>query len=121
MHDDDIVFAGRCYPPSTLRSLMGFCQENSIHMISDEIYALSVFDAGSNDAVGFTSVFAIDPRGLIDTDRLHVLYEMSKVLKLTPTCLVIMLSNSGLRGCRTSPGQLDNAECKSTDIGGSEH
>ena len=58
---------------------MQFCQRNSIHLISDEVYALSVYDTESEDGINFTSVLSIDIKGLIDPDRLHVLYGMSKV------------------------------------------
>ncbi|CRG88865.1 hypothetical protein PISL3812_05900 [Talaromyces islandicus] len=71
---------GRCYPPSTLRELMIFCQNNSIHLISDEVYALSVYGTDFNDekSINFSSVLSIDCEGLIDPDRLHVFYGMSK-------------------------------------------
>ncbi|CZR57004.1 related to 1-aminocyclopropane-1-carboxylate synthase [Phialocephala subalpina] len=68
---------GRCYPESTLRELMKFCQKNEIHMISDEVYALSVYDTGF-DGPAFNSALSIDPEGLIDRDRLHTLYGLSK-------------------------------------------
>ncbi|KAG4443653.1 hypothetical protein IFR05_000839 [Cadophora sp. M221] len=69
---------GRCYPASTLAALMKFCQQNSIHMISDEVYALSVYDTGTQDLPTFTSVLSVQPTGLIDVERLHVFYGMSK-------------------------------------------
>ncbi|KAH7350546.1 putative aspartate aminotransferase [Rhexocercosporidium sp. MPI-PUGE-AT-0058] len=69
---------GRCYPTSTLVALMKFCQQKSIHMISDEVYALSVYDTGSPDLPVFTSALSIDPTGLIDVERLHIFYGMSK-------------------------------------------
>lgn len=59
-------------------ALMKFCQKHQIHLISDEIYACSTFDSGEPDAVPFTSALAIDPEGLIDTERLHVTYGFSK-------------------------------------------
>lgn len=53
---------------------MRFCQEHDLHFISDEIYALSVFKTPYNtDAVGFNSLLSIDPTGLIDPNRLHIL------------------------------------------------
>lgn len=58
---------------------MKFCQEKSIHIISDEVYALSVYDTDSPSAPTFTSVLSIDHNGMIDTGRLHALYGMSKV------------------------------------------
>lgn len=56
-----------------------FCQNHSIHLISDEIYGLSVFETGNLAAIPFTSVLSFDPAGLIDPDYLHVFYGMSKV------------------------------------------
>lgn len=58
---------------------MGLCQKHKIHLISDEVYALSIFDSGDSNALPFTSVLAIDSTDLIRPDYLHVLYGMSKV------------------------------------------
>ncbi|KUJ21837.1 PLP-dependent transferase [Mollisia scopiformis] len=69
--------AGRCYPETTLKEIMKFCQTNDIHLISDEVYALSVYDTES-DLPNFTSALSINPSGLIDKDKLHVLSGMSK-------------------------------------------
>lgn len=70
---------GRCYPTATLKKLCQFCQQYQIHLISDEIYALSVFKTAENaDAPGFTSILALDTEGLIDKDLVHCLYGMSK-------------------------------------------
>ncbi|KZZ96079.1 Pyridoxal phosphate-dependent transferase, major domain protein [Moelleriella libera RCEF 2490] len=68
---------GRCYPRDTLIALMNFCQSHKIHLISDEIYACSVFDSGES-AAPFTSVLSICNDGLIDTELLHVTYGLSK-------------------------------------------
>lgn len=70
---------GRTYPSATLQALMSFCEKNKIHLISDEVYALSTYNMGSEDELGFTSVLSINPCELIDENRLHVLYGMSKV------------------------------------------
>ncbi|KAF7169104.1 hypothetical protein CNMCM5623_001912 [Aspergillus felis] len=69
---------GRCYPRETLEALLRFCQKYRIHLISDEIYALSVYgDDGSTD--GFVSILSIDPAPLgVDPSLIHVLYGMSK-------------------------------------------
>ncbi|RFU27519.1 hypothetical protein B7463_g8830, partial [Scytalidium lignicola] len=69
---------GQCYLPSTLRALMKFCEKNSIHLTSDEVYALSVYDTDSEDSLKFTSVLSIDPTGLINIEKLQVFYGMSK-------------------------------------------
>lgn len=58
---------------------MSFCQEPKIHLISDEGYGLSVYGKDYKHGYDFTSVLSIDTRGLIDEDRLHVLYGLSKV------------------------------------------
>jgi 1-aminocyclopropane-1-carboxylate synthase len=79
---------GRCFKKDTLVAIMKFAQRNGIHLISDEVYALSVYDTGFEETVPFTSVLSIDPKGLIDTDRLHVFYGMSKVISLSQTGLL---------------------------------
>ncbi|KAF7547039.1 hypothetical protein G7Z17_g8003 [Cylindrodendrum hubeiense] len=72
---------GRCYPRSVIIRLMELCQKHKIHFISDEIYALSVFP-NTIDAnpppVPFESALTIDPTGIIDPSRVHVLWGMSK-------------------------------------------
>jgi 1-aminocyclopropane-1-carboxylate synthase len=66
---------------------MEFCEKHSIHLISDEIYALSTYSintpksASSNPTVPFRSILTIpDATSHIHPDRLHVLYGMSKDL-----------------------------------------
>ncbi|KAL7267132.1 hypothetical protein RUND412_010291 [Rhizina undulata] len=71
---------GKCYNRETLVALLKFCQKHRIHLISDEIYALTVFkNKEYPDAVTFTSVLSIDLEGIIDKELVHVLYGMSKV------------------------------------------
>lgn len=57
---------------------MEFCQRHRLHLISDEIYACSVFDSGEPDALPFTSVLSIDTDQHIDLRLLHVTYGLSK-------------------------------------------
>lgn len=57
---------------------MKFCQKHQIHLISDEIFACSVFDSGEPSTVPFTSLLSIDTGGLIDPLLCHVIYAMSK-------------------------------------------
>lgn len=53
---------------------MRFCQKYNIHFISDEIYAMSVFDTpGSEFKESFHSALGIDITGIIDSDLVHVL------------------------------------------------
>ncbi|KAJ5168002.1 uncharacterized protein N7482_003596 [Penicillium canariense] len=69
---------GRCYPEETLREIARFCNEHKLHLISDEVYASTVFETDDPTAVPFTSLLALDLRGLIDLDLVHVLYGFSK-------------------------------------------
>ena len=59
---------------------MKLCQRHKIHLISDEIYALSVWQNPEvPDAATFKSVLSIDTTGVIDPRLVHVLWGMSKV------------------------------------------
>ncbi|KAL8792925.1 MAG: hypothetical protein Q9195_004502 [Heterodermia aff. obscurata] len=60
---------GRCYPYRTLLALLRFSAVRGIHLISDEIYALSTMPspvADDREAERFTSVRAVDFTGVID-------------------------------------------------------
>ncbi|KAM0331448.1 hypothetical protein ACHAQA_003124 [Verticillium albo-atrum] len=70
---------GRCYSRSVVKDYMRLCQKYGIHLLSDEVYALSVWDnPEAKDAPGFTSVLSIDNSNVIDSDLVHVLWGMSK-------------------------------------------
>jgi 1-aminocyclopropane-1-carboxylate synthase len=70
---------GRCYPRETLEALMALCENYAIHLIVDEIYALSVFpNAHAPSAAPFVSALAIPTAGLISPARLHTLWGLSK-------------------------------------------
>ncbi|KAJ6009317.1 hypothetical protein N7499_005275 [Penicillium canescens] len=72
---------GRCYPRDVLVALMRLCQRYQIHFVSDEIYALSVFENGVDErppAVRFESALSVDLTGIIDPRLVHVLWGMSK-------------------------------------------
>jgi aspartate/methionine/tyrosine aminotransferase len=72
---------GRCYSPDTILRLMQLCQEYDTHLISDEIYALSVWENTVDKQpapVPFQSCLAIDTKGLVDRSRIHVVWGMSK-------------------------------------------
>ncbi|KAI4225501.1 MAG: hypothetical protein L6R36_003850 [Xanthoria steineri] len=79
---------GKCYSIDALKAYMRFCQRYRLHLISDEVYAMSIYKTPSNaSAVPFTSVLAIDTTNLIDANLVHILYGMSKDF-----------SSNGLRG-----------------------
>lgn len=72
--------AGRCYTPDVLEALLKFCQKHQIHVISDEVYGLSVWDnRAAPEAPPFTSLLSINLANLIDPRLVHVLWGMSKV------------------------------------------
>jgi xeroderma pigmentosum group C-complementing protein len=59
-----------------LEAFLRFCQKYQIHLISDEVYALSVYD---DDDSGFISILSINPADIgVDPALIHVLYGMSK-------------------------------------------
>ncbi|RKF56150.1 1-aminocyclopropane-1-carboxylate synthase-like protein 1 [Erysiphe neolycopersici] len=69
---------GHCYPRETLKALMAFCQRHAIHLICDEIYAMSVFSAPNSTSPLFTSALSINKENLIDPNLVQVLYGLSK-------------------------------------------
>ncbi|KAK1849664.1 ACC synthase [Colletotrichum chrysophilum] len=72
---------GRCYSRASLLSLMRFCSENDMHFISDEVYALSVWenkvDHESESAL-FESCLSLNTDGVLAPDRIHTIWGMSK-------------------------------------------
>ncbi|KAF2277791.1 aminotransferase [Westerdykella ornata] len=100
---------GRCYSTETIIALMKFCQKYKIHLISDEIYALSIFPNTAykldKEPIGFNSVLSIDTSGIIDPELVHVLWGISKDFGGNGIRLGVILSqsnNSFLTACRTA-------------------
>lgn len=72
---------GRCYPREVIVDLMRLCQKYDMHLIVDEIYALSVWENKIDTQpapVPFQSCLSIEATGIMDPHRLHVLWGMSK-------------------------------------------
>ncbi|KAJ5169913.1 uncharacterized protein N7500_002696 [Penicillium coprophilum] len=70
---------GRCYTREVLEAYMRFCQRHNLHLICDEIYALSTWkNPDFPDAPGFTSALSVKKDSLIDPSLVHVLWGMSK-------------------------------------------
>lgn len=61
---------GKSYDREVLKSVLKFCQQQNIHLIVDEIYALSAFPGS------FCSALSIEG---ISLQNLHVMYGVSKV------------------------------------------
>ncbi|KAL1886071.1 hypothetical protein Cpir12675_006865 [Ceratocystis pirilliformis] len=72
---------GRCYTRETIVALMKLCQKYQIHLVTDELYALSIWkntvDLDVTPAQ-FVSCLSIPTEGLIDPKLIHVLWGMSK-------------------------------------------
>lgn len=74
---------GRCYPASTLTALLKFCAQHKIHLLADEIYAMSVYStpsspSSSSSCVPFTSILSLPWTQYISPDYLHHVYGLSK-------------------------------------------
>ncbi|KAH6976846.1 1-aminocyclopropane-1-carboxylate synthase [Ilyonectria destructans] len=65
---------GRCFPRDTIVRLMQLCQKYQIHLVSDEIYALSVWGQGER----FYSCLSIDTTDIIDPSLVHIVWGTSK-------------------------------------------
>ncbi|KAJ6445110.1 ACC synthase [Purpureocillium lavendulum] len=94
---------GRCYPRDVLLAYMSLCQEHKIHLVSDEIYALSVFENAFDTEpapVPFESALSIDVNGIIDPELVHVIWGMSKDFGVSGLRMgfVITQGNGPLKG-----------------------
>ncbi|OAG01875.1 putative acc synthase [Paraphaeosphaeria sporulosa] len=89
---------GRCYPAETIREIARFCGRNNLHLISDEIFALSVYhNVHANNATPFVSVLGAGLDECIDSHLVHVMYGMSKDFCATGLRLGVLHStNEGL-------------------------
>ncbi|KAL6819929.1 pyridoxal phosphate-dependent transferase [Trichoderma camerunense] len=70
---------GVCYEPHVLEAYLKLCAKYKIHLISDEVYANSIF--ASRDfptPPTFTSILTFDLEKYIDPSLVHCLYGMSK-------------------------------------------
>ncbi|KAJ5816978.1 aspartate aminotransferase [Penicillium robsamsonii] len=73
------VLLGRCYPENVLREYMKFCTRNGLHLICDEIYAMSVWENPRlPDAPGFKSILSLNVKDLMDPSMVHVVWGLSK-------------------------------------------
>lgn len=70
---------GRCYTTETLIAMMKLCDKYAIHLLVDEIYALSVYHIPNDPkAVAFKSILSFDTDQYIRPTYLHHLYGTSK-------------------------------------------
>jgi aspartate/methionine/tyrosine aminotransferase len=72
---------GRYYSRTTLIEIAAFCGRNNLHLVCDEIYALSGFESPEDEKLPrFTSVLSIeaDVKNYILPENIHCLYGASK-------------------------------------------
>lgn len=71
---------GTCYSEEVLKGYMRLCQKLGIHLISDEIYGLSIWDNSENKSpTPFKSVLSLDIENFMGPQMVHVVWGMSKV------------------------------------------
>ncbi|KAF4181652.1 hypothetical protein CNMCM7927_000531 [Aspergillus lentulus] len=88
---------GRCYSEDVLREYMKFCNKHKLHLISDEIYALSVWE--NNDLPGasiFKSVLSMDIDNIMDPSMVHVVWGLSKDFGATGLRIGCLISQSNM-------------------------
>ncbi|RDH14601.1 PLP-dependent transferase [Aspergillus niger ATCC 13496] len=70
---------GRCYSDDVLKEYMKFCSRNRLHLISDEIYALSVWENPRlPDEPRFKSILSFNIEDFISSEMVHVVWGLSK-------------------------------------------
>ncbi|KAK6591769.1 hypothetical protein H4I96_12202 [Botrytis cinerea] len=96
---------GRCYSKQNLIDLMKFCQRHDLHLISDEVFALSEHECNDlRQPRKFTSALAIDARAHgCDASKIHVIWSMSKDLGATGARLRLESHYPVRRALLTSP------------------
>ncbi|EFC49199.1 aminocyclopropane carboxylate synthase [Naegleria gruberi] len=83
---------GDLFGSAIVRQLIDFCKEKNIHYISDELYALSVFDPNTS----FESVSNVMTED--DRNHVHVIYSFSKDLCLNGFRMgVLFTMNTGVK------------------------
>ena len=63
----------------SIKTIARFCARHDLHLLSDEIYANTVFvNPVAPEATVFTSLLAMDLDDIIDSNLVHVMYGASK-------------------------------------------
>ncbi|EAT78170.2 hypothetical protein SNOG_14299, partial [Parastagonospora nodorum SN15] len=88
----------RCYSKKSLLEVMEFCQEHGLHLIVDEIYALTDLNTAPAKASPFVSALSLTeplvPEGAVKVDpsRVHVVWSASKLFGMSG--FRVLLTNS---------------------------
>ncbi|XP_046860875.1 probable inactive 1-aminocyclopropane-1-carboxylate synthase-like protein 2 isoform X2 [Xenia sp. Carnegie-2017] len=79
---------GTVYTEKQVLACLEFTQRHSLHLISDELYCLSIFEEGVN----MTS--AVSVKGSLDPHRLHIIWGFSKDFGLSGIRVAVMYSRN---------------------------
>ncbi|OJJ57415.1 hypothetical protein ASPSYDRAFT_58955 [Aspergillus sydowii CBS 593.65] len=86
---------GRCYSEDVLKAYMNLCQKLDLHLISDELYGISIWDNPEmKHPTPFTSVIAINTENLIDPRRVHAVWGLSKDFGATGLRIGVLISQA---------------------------
>lgn len=88
---------GICYPPSVFKEAIDWCKENKIHLVSDEIYAGSVYQPDTADfssALKLASNPSPGAPGLGLGPYVHFVYALSKDFALSGLRVGVMYSEN---------------------------
>ncbi|EER41140.1 conserved hypothetical protein [Histoplasma capsulatum H143] len=71
---------GQCYTQEVLEACLKFCQRRDIHLIADEVYAMTTFSSAEiSDPAPFISALSLDASALrCDRSRIHTIWGTSK-------------------------------------------
>ena len=69
---------GRCYTKDMLMGVMRFCGKWGIHLVVDEVYAMSVYSTACATDIPFTSILSLNSTPHIAPTHLHQIYSLSK-------------------------------------------
>jgi len=88
---------GICYPPHVIEETIDWCRENKIHLISDEIYAGSVYQpdtAEFSSALKLASSPSPEETGLGLGPYVHLVYALSKDFALSGLRVGVLYSEN---------------------------
>ncbi|OAT04900.1 SirI protein [Blastomyces gilchristii SLH14081] len=99
---------GQCYPQEVLEACLKFCQRREIHMVSDEVYAMTTFSCAEiSDPTPFISVLSLDAGALqCDRSRIHMIWGTSKDFGVSGCrmgCIVSQDNRESIVGLAASP------------------
>lgn len=88
---------GRCYPREVLLEYLKLCEKYQIHLVSDEIYGLTVWqnkEDKSPPQVPFHSILSFDLNGIINPALVHAIWGTSKDFGANGLRVACMISQS---------------------------